>query len=353
MHPFLSDRQHLLYYLSGWLASGAALTGYLRWGGWVNAAAFALPLCPVFGFTALSAYYVCQALPYSQRAPSRVAGLFGMASLLSGGMWWALAQIWGLALQSLVPGWPPGFPGAVASFPVFLCGVVLYLFSLLIHDAWIASDNARQENERMQAMRALAREAELQMLRTQINPHFLFNSLNSISALTAIDPAGARAMTIDLAEFFRYSLPASSRGTTTLGEELGLCERFLAIEKRRFGNRLGIEWRIDEAARTCIMPPMCLQPLLENAIKHGIGGLAQGGVIRIEALVQGGWLRVTVSNPVASGSATLPEGAGVGLKNLRERLALHYDTRASLNARRDGQTFLVEITVPRHEETAQ
>jgi len=197
----------------------------------------------------------------------------------------------------------------------------------------------------------LARDAELQMLRTQINPHFLFNSLNSISALTAFDPAAARDMTVDLAQFFRRTLALAERERITLGEEVVLCEHFLAIEKRRFGAKLNAELRISPAAAECLLPPMTLQPLLENAIKHGIRQVEGGGTIAVDALVRDGWMHVAVTNPVARDDVPA-SGHGVGLKNIRERLAVLYGARARIAWQRSETQFAIEINLPAETETA-
>jgi LytS/YehU family sensor histidine kinase len=183
------------------------------------------------------------------------------------------------------------------------------------------------------------------MLRTQINPHFLFNSLNSISALTGFDPSAAREMTVDLAQFFRRTLALAERERITLGEEVVLCEHFLAIEKRRFGAKLNAELRVSPAAAECLLPPMTLQPLLENAIKHGIRQVDGGGTIAVDALVRDGWLHLAVVNPVAREDVPA-SGHGVGLKNIRERLAVLYGARARIGWQRSETQFAIEINLP-------
>jgi LytS/YehU family sensor histidine kinase len=201
--------------------------------------------------------------------------------------------------------------------------------------------------------RVLAREAELQMLRTQINPHFLFNSLNSISALTSIDAGAAREMTIALAQFFRRTLALADRERVTLAEEIDLCRDFLAIEQRRFGAKLRAEWRVAPAAGPCLLPPMTLQPLLENAIKHGIRQLEGGGTITIDAVEDAGWLRLAVVNPVADAGASAPKRErGVGLANIRERFAAHYGPRARITWRRTPAVFEIELTLPAEKEAS-
>ncbi|MBV8047324.1 MAG: histidine kinase [Paludibacterium sp.] len=352
MHPFLSDSRKLLCYMVAWLLVGMALAGGLHGAGiddWSRSLVLALPVCLVFGWGALSAYYVCRALPYSQRSASRVLVLFSSTTLLAGAVLLVLVKLWGEVLQGLAPDSASRALAAVWNVPFFVLGAALYLLSLLAHDLVIAFDNVREATQRAAEMRALAREAELQMLRAQVNPHFLFNSLNSISALTSFDPAAARAMTIDLADFFRGTLALASRDAIPLREEIALCERFLAIEKRRYGDKLHYEVKVDEAAPACLLPPLCLQPLVENALKHGVRQLEEGGTVRIQAIVRDRWLHVAVINPVADEPAA-SEGNGVGLKNLRERLQVRYDCRARLQWRRESGVFCAELTLPQQEE---
>jgi len=191
----------------------------------------------------------------------------------------------------------------------------------------------------------LAREAELQMLRAQINPHFLFNSLNSISALTSIDPIAARSMTIALAQFFRQSLTLSEQITVPLFKEIELCERFLDVEKIRFGPKLQSRFEIASPAQSALIPPMLLQPLIENAVKHGIRGLPEGGVIHVTGLVRELWLYILVENPCDESSPD-STGNGLGLTNIKQRLMNIYGNQTRFKWNKTSNLFSVEITIP-------
>src|SRR5262249_40432912 len=152
---------------------------------------------------------------------------------------------------------------------------------LTVHYLLLAFEFARQAERRQLQLEVLSRDAELRALRAQLDPHFLYNSLNSISALTAVDPAGARRMCVLLADFLRGTLAMSTRDRIPLEDELALTDRFLNIEQVRFGARLQVERQVDDAAARCRVPPLFLQPLVENAVTHGIAGLIDGGVIRL------------------------------------------------------------------------
>jgi len=186
----------------------------------------------------------------------------------------------------------------------------------------------------------------LQMLRTQVNPHFLFNSLNSISALTTIDAKAAREMTIALAQFFRQTLALANVRKISLASELALCESFLTVEKIRFGKKLDAAIDASPDALNGLIPPMILQPLLENAIKHGIRNIAAGGVITVHITRRDSWLHITVDNPVEPDAPVAP-GNGTGLQNIQRRCATLYDERARIVwQRNDDHRFVVEMTIP-------
>jgi LytS/YehU family sensor histidine kinase len=291
---------------------------------------------------------VCRSLPVAQRRWTHVLALFGGASLVSALAWLGVGEAWD-ALGRFVLGSPLVRMPPAGWILFFVAGFVLYLVALLAHDVLIAFESAQAAARREAESRVLAREAELQMLRTQINPHFLFNSLNSISALTAIDPAAAREMTVDLAQFFRRTLALADRQRIALGEEVELCRHFLAIEQRRFGRKLRAELRIEPEAAACLLPPMTLQPLLENAIKHGIRDLDDGGTIEVDATVRDGRLHLAVANPTPD---AMPPARGrerehgVGLTNLRERLAALYGPQGRVEWRRAPARFEIELALP-------
>jgi two-component system sensor histidine kinase AlgZ len=193
--------------------------------------------------------------------------------------------------------------------------------------------------------------AELDMriraLQARIRPHFLFNSMNIIASLIEADPPAAERAVEDLSELFRASL-REGEATVALAAELELCERYLRLEQWRLGERLRIERRIDpDAVARARVPPLCLQPLLENAVYHGIQQLPEGGCLRLDVAVDGPRVRVTVSNPIAPGAAH--GGSGIALANIRARLAAIYGERAALRVRDDAGQWIAELELPRAE----
>jgi two-component system sensor histidine kinase AlgZ len=349
MHPIFSDSTRLLWYVATWLLIGSLVAVLLVAAGaapWPAAVFFSIPVSLSYGFVAMSAYYVCHALPLARRRLPRVLTTFGATSLISGGLLLSICLLWNRFTHSLDAGWSEVEISQRAQVVIFALGVGLYLLSILAHDVLIAFENLRIAERRENESHILAREAELQMLRTQVNPHFLFNSLNSISALTSIDAAAAREMTIALAQFFRQTLALANMEKIPLSSELALCESFLTVEKIRFGRKLDIVIDADQHALRGLIPPMILQPLLENAIKHGISGIAEGGVITVNITLRDAWLHIVVENPVEPDEPAAP-GNGTGLQNIKRRCANIYDQRARIAWRRsDDHRFAVEMTIP-------
>ena len=193
------------------------------------------------------------------------------------------------------------------------------------------------------SLAANAKEMELRALKSQVNPHFLFNSLNSLRALIDEDPPRAREAVTRMANLLRYSLQSGQQETVTLDDELRTVEDYLALEQIRHEQRLRVRWEIaDELrARPLAVPPMLLQTLVENAVKYGIGARREGGEIVVAAATRDGFLSINVRNPGELGPG--PSGGastGVGLRNASERLKLLYGDRASLSLRGEPAGFV-------------
>jgi two-component system, LytTR family, sensor histidine kinase AlgZ len=185
--------------------------------------------------------------------------------------------------------------------------------------------------------------AKLAELQSRIRPHFLFNTLNSALALVRLDPPRAELVLEDLAELFRVAL-TDTGGAVTLTDEIDLAQRYLAIEQIRFGRRLAVTWDIDPAAGAARMPPLLLQPLIENAVRHGVEPAANGGEIQVRTRAKNGRVLITVINSVAS-TPSQP-GNGIALRNVQDRLRLLHDVAVQFEARREGDTFRVKIELP-------
>jgi len=186
-------------------------------------------------------------------------------------------------------------------------------------------------------------QARLAELQSRIRPHFLFNALNTALALVRVDPARAETVLEDLAQLFRVAL-ADVGASVSLDEEIDLARRYLAIEQVRYGARLRVQWRIDPRIGSARVPPLVLQPLVENAVRHGAEPSAGGALVRIEGEVKRGQAVLTVHNTVPD-EPSLP-GHGMALHNVRERLRLLHDVAGQCDAWRDASGFHARVTVP-------
>jgi LytS/YehU family sensor histidine kinase len=213
----------------------------------------------------------------------------------------------------------------------------------------LAQEASREAEQRESQARVLARDAELRALKAQVNPHFLFNSLHSISALTSSDPKRAREMCIALADFLRATLGLGEKALIPLEEELSLIHSFLAVEKIRFGARLKMEEQIDPGTLDCMVPPLILQPLVENAVVHGIANLTEGGWIqlRVGAVHEANHANVSIEvENRFDPEAPVRRKSGVGLANVRQRLDTRYGNNASFAVNKNGERFHVGLTLP-------
>jgi LytS/YehU family sensor histidine kinase len=226
-------------------------------------------------------------------------------------------------------------------------GVLLYLLAVALHYVLVSEASSREAERQAMQARVLARDSELKALKAQVNPHFIFNSLNSISALTSADAPKAREMCVLLGDFLRKTLGLGEKPEIPLSEEMTLIRSYLSVEKIRFGARLDFEEKIAAEALDCMVPPLLLQPLVENAISHGISGLTEGGWIRLEIRLREnqGDLMIRVENNFDPESPRR-RGAGMGLKNVRQRLAASYAGRASIDARAETEKFTVTVELP-------
>ncbi|MDX1451299.1 MAG: sensor histidine kinase [Oleiphilaceae bacterium] len=188
-------------------------------------------------------------------------------------------------------------------------------------------------------------------LQARIRPHFLFNSMNSIASLIAVDPQRAEDAVLDLSTLFRATLRTQDV-LITLSEELALCRRYLNIEALRLGERLKLEWSIAEGIGHYLIPPLTLQPLLENAIYHGIQPLTRGGTIRIESYAKKGIVYVLISNPFDAG-AKGHQGNQIALTNIRHRFVALFGEAAILKTSQLDQTYTVTLRFPAREVATQ
>jgi LytS/YehU family sensor histidine kinase len=234
------------------------------------------------------------------------------------------------------------FVGTLSSMALLLCWTGLY-YGVRFYE------RLQLEREATLKASALAQEAQLKMLRYQLNPHFLFNTLNAISTLVLDGQNRTANLAVSrLSEFLRYTLDQDPMKKVTLRQELDALNLYLGIEKLRFGDRLRLEFDVDERAESALVPSLLLQPLVENAMKYAIAPREQGGSVTIIAGIENGRLRLAVVDdgpglPVASAGANI---RGVGLRNTRERLKVLYGDAHSVEVADLGPGLRVEMRLP-------
>lgn len=187
-------------------------------------------------------------------------------------------------------------------------------------------------------------EARLQALQARIRPHFLFNSINAVLSLIRSQPKRAETALEDMADLFRV-LMADNRDLVPLAQEIALSRQYLALEKLRLDERLKVTWQIDDMPPDALIPPLILQPLLENAVYHGIEPMADGGEIIVTIYTRHKELHIYISNPYIAQNQHLT-GNKMALKNIKERLSLHFDLEAALRAQAKEDRYEVHIRLP-------
>jgi LytS/YehU family sensor histidine kinase len=211
---------------------------------------------------------------------------------------------------------------------------------------WFYQQEQKENESRKLDAEKLARDAELFKLRQQLQPHFLFNSLNSINALIGSRPDEARKMVQQLSDFLRGTLKKEETQSVTLQEELQYLQLYLDIEKVRFGNRLSTEVNADETARQMKLPALLLQPIVENAIKFGLYDTTGDTVIRLEALKKDNDLLISVMNPFDPETSSPKQGTGFGLKSVQRRLYLIFARTDLLTTEARGSVFVSKVKIP-------
>jgi len=342
-HPLLTQIRLLAFYGVFWLAIATA-NALIQW----NYYSMSLDLAFVYSY-----------IQYGLYATLGLSIWFVVKySSPESFIWWNLLLFHLLAATILIIVWSyistviikviaPGLNDYMTlSLPTrILSGYLMYVFYVLFFTAIIYYQNFKEKVKREAELKSLIKEAELHALKSQINPHFLFNSLNSISSLTMSDPAKAQEMVINLSTLMRYSLKHNQNEKVKFGTELQNNRLYLAIEKVRFGNKLNPVFHVDEKCFDASLPNMILQPIYENAIKYGVYEATEPVDIITHASCNGDHLLITVENSYDPGVVS-KKGEGIGLRNIRERLQIIYGNSSLLKISDDKKSFKITLTIP-------
>ncbi|MCK3686323.1 histidine kinase [Maribellus sp. YY47] len=231
-----------------------------------------------------------------------------------------------------------GFDRTIAGYVLYL-GFVVFFYAVNYYYAF------KEKSKNETHLKALVKEAELHALKSQINPHFLFNSLNSISSLTMTDPARAQEMVINLSQLMRYSLKHDQDEKVTFRQELENNKLYLSIEKVRFGKKLNPVFAIDEGCMEATIPNMILQPLYENAIKYGVYEATETIDVITHCRLNGSMLEIVISNTYDK-NVLSKKGEGIGLRNIRDRLQVIYGNPHLLRIADNNNEFTVTLNIP-------
>lgn len=346
-HPILSNKVRLILWWLVWffLALGQSLLFYYAFGSFIQISLVdSLVSLLIYSGIGLSLWYPFRFFNTGETRTTAIISNLVASGALSITLWVLITKF---IMTTVLPEqnnyqayWAATFPYRIGS------GVFIYGLIIMTYYLFVSLTNLSEKNAKEARLESLVKETELKMLRSQINPHFLFNSLNSISSLTITDPEKARDMVVKLSEFMRYALSRKDEQPVTLQNELENLRLYLDIEKVRFGDKLTMEENIDSACLEFKIPVMLLQPLYENAVKHGVYESTETVRIITEAKITDGYFEITISNNYDA-VPTLKRGTGTGLLNVTRRLELFYGNKASIKTTKENGLYSVSLFIPK------
>ena len=346
-HPILSNKVRLILWWLVWffLALGQSLLFYYAFGSFIEISIVdSLVSLLIYSGIGLSLWYPFRFFNTGETRTTAIISNLIASGALSITLWVLITKF---IMTTVLPEqnnyqayWAATFPYRVGS------GVFIYGLIIMTYYLFVSLTNLSEKNAKEARLESLVKETELKMLRSQINPHFLFNSLNSISSLTITDPEKARDMVVKLSEFMRYALSRKDEQPVTLQNELENLRLYLDIEKVRFGDKLTMEENIDSSCLDFKIPVMLLQPLYGNAVKHGVYESTETVRIITEAKLTEGFFEITISNNYDA-VPSLKRGTGTGLLNVTRRLELFYGNKASIKTTKENGLYSVSLYIPR------
>ena len=345
MHPILTQPRLLLAYLGAWTAYGLLLAGVsaydpeapsLLW-----SIVFWVPSSWFMGLISLSCWYLIKVLPAHETPWVKLIGTWLGTGMVLIAVWVTVTVKWAEFLISAAEHTNDKTTPIVWA----MAGAIALAITILSHYLVAAFERSRLAEKDALQSQVLQRDAELRSLRSQLDPHFLFNALNSVAALIGTDATAARRMCFLMASFFRKSVALGKEESIPLAEEMQLIETFLAIEEVRFGNRLRKNFDVAEDTLKLSVPPLVLQPLVENAVHHGIAHLLEGGDVVVTARTNNGLLELTVEN-ACDPDRPPSRGTGTGLQNVRARVETLFGHTARVESSATPTHFKVTLLLP-------
>jgi LytS/YehU family sensor histidine kinase len=344
-NPIFSDKKHISLYGLVWIIVSALYLFFLTSGQKVSLDIALVDLVSVFllfGIGLFLWYPACFLTPESYK-PFKIflSHIFG--GILATIIWMLKCYILALIFLPQSNGFIDFFNNTLIWR--FLTGVLFYFLLISFYYIIIYYRTLQEKISNEAELKNSVTEAELKTLKFQINPHFIFNSLNSMSALTAIDPERARSMILKLADFLRYTLANNEKEKTQLGEELKNIRLYLDIEKIRFEDKFEFVEEIEDSCLNVLIPNMILQPLFENVIKHAVYESLNKVTLRLKCGMKDSYFSISIENNFESGFSK-SAGTGIGLQNVKRRLELIYGLPNLLEVTKDANIFKVSIFIP-------
>ena len=342
-HPFLTNPRLTIYYGLFWLVASIVMVLIFTF---ANGIDFQIAFVEVFSFIIIyaliggSIWYVIKFTTLENNSTYRILFAHLIAASIIVFIWMYLGVVIIKLFHPDAEKWMHrGMINRIFG------GYVMYLIFVVFFYAVNYYQSFKEKLQNEGKLLSLVKEAELHALKSQINPHFLFNSLNSISSLTMSDPARAQEMVINLSQLMRYSLKHDQKEKVLFKQELENIKLYLQIEKVRFGSKLNVVFEIDENCLKAEIPNMILQPLYENAIKYGVYEATEPVEIKTVCNCSQEFLQITISNPYDA-HVLSKRGEGIGLRNIRDRLQIIFGNPYLLKLDDNKKEFTVTLTIP-------
>jgi sensor histidine kinase YesM len=345
-NPIFKDLKNLNYYLIFWTVLAFLFIQLLYIGtdiGLTASITDGLVFTFLLGGIGLTLWYPARYIPIEKNSPLKIISGHSIGALITTVIWLSVGYFLLVGLFNFNTTYPPFFYSTLAWR--ILIGLLFYSLFVSFYYMIIYYTGFHEREIKEAELKSLVTEAELKSLKFQINPHFIFNSLNSMSALTELDPAKAKKMILKLADFLRYILKTNELEKNKLSEELKNIGLYLDIERIRFEDKFEYIEETNEGCTNVEIPSMILQPLFENAIKHAVYETLDKVTLKLFCKIQNEFLKIVVQNNFDE-AGIAKKGAGVGLKNIEERLKLIYHQNNLLEVKKDKDIFKVTLYIP-------
>ncbi len=344
-HPFITNPKLAIYYGLFWVVAGTAMVAISTF---VSGVSLVISIIEIFSFVityALVGSAIWYVIKFTTLEDHSILNIL-FAHLIAASIIVFVWMYFGVVIIKLIHPDSAEWIKKIIAIRIFF-GYMFYVIYVIFFYAVNYYQGFKEKVKNESKLISLVKEAELHALKSQINPHFLFNSLNSISSLTMTDPARAQEMVINLSQLMRYSLKHDQKENVTFREELENNKLYLNIEKVRFGSKLNPVFEIEENCFDAEIPNMILQPLYENAIKYGVYEAIETVDVITRCECNNELLKITISNTFDA-EAQIKKGEGIGLKNIRERLQVIYGNPHFLQIRSNKNKFTVTLTIPQN-----